>query len=113
MKLSDSKLINNTLTKLLKDQEIGEKDLDAARVLLTAMVIGPDKAKVKRFANCKDFEKYWENLEKPGVFKDGQVHINIEKGDIEFLMMVNVAEGLMQTSLAPSSEAKETKGSET
>jgi len=97
MKLSDAKLINDLIITMLNEKEIAIEDVNATRLLLTTLVLGADKRKVKRFANCTDFDEYWCNLEKCGVFtKDGEVRVDIEKGDMEFLMMVNVAKGLME-----------------
>lgn len=97
MKVSDAKTINDTLIQMVKDKEIGLEDLDAAKVLLTAMVIGANKRKVKAFANCNKFEFYWRNLETPGIFKDGKVDVDIEENDIDFLLKVNVAKGFLET----------------
>lgn len=97
MNVGDIKAINDLIPKMIKDREIAVEDINATRLCLATLFLGGNKRKVKKVANCRGFNSYWGNLEKSGYFNEkGEVYIDVEKNDIEFIMMVLVAQGKLE-----------------
>jgi len=91
--------VEENLGNLVHDKVISEEDKPVFRLLLVAMKHGAIKETVKRFADCEEFDKWWDNLVKAGIFKDGKV-IFTAKDDatftIEFIMYGLVARGYVE-----------------
>ena len=89
--------LNQAVIDLEKKNVYGPELNDVAKVCVACLYLGANKRKVKRLANCKNFEEYWSNLEKNHYFNEDQT-INLEDldTDIPFVMMINCAKGFVE-----------------
>jgi len=84
--------VNNLIAKRL----FGEEERDLARVCLACLLLGVNKKKVRKVADCDKFEEYWKNLEEAHYFSDDQ-KIDIEplETDVPFVLMMKCAKGTL------------------
>lgn len=84
--------VNNLIAKRL----FGGKERDVARVCLACLFLGANKRKVRKIADCKKFEEYWDNLEKTHYFsEDKTIDIEALDTDIPFVLMIKCAKGTL------------------
>lgn len=87
--------LDDEVTNLIKQRVINKEEFDVARVCLACLFLGADKTKVKKLANCSDFEAYWLRLKAAGYFNEDKT-INIEDltdNSIPFVLMICCAKG--------------------
>ena len=96
----------NLLRKMVKDNEIGNKDKPVYRFLIGLFRYGADFGKVVEWTGTpeKDAKGWWRNLEKAEYIKKNSSKIHIDRdfwktGDICFHLMGACAQGYIKRSL--------------
>jgi hypothetical protein len=96
----------NLLRKMVKDNEIGKKDIPVYRFLIGLFRYGADYDKVVEWTGTpkKDAKEWWTNLEKAEYIKGKSKKIYLDKGfwktnDICFLLMGACAQGYISRRL--------------
>ena len=96
----------NLLRKMVKDNEIGKKDIPLYRFLIGLFRYGADYNKVVEWTGTPDFEakEWWKNLEGGEYIKKNSKKIHIDKdfwktGNICFHLMGACAQGYITRRL--------------
>lgn len=88
--------IENLLVDLVRENIIDIDSVDVTRVTLSFLKYFPDRRKAKKVANCKKFDEYWDNLVLNYYTKDRKICIPQDFDTLSFLVMILVAEGVLQ-----------------
>jgi len=89
--------LDHEIEELINNNLFGEEEKDVARVCLACLMIGVNKRKVRKLANCEKFDVYWSNLEKNHYFtNDGKIDIDSLDDDIPFVLMMKCADGMLE-----------------
>jgi len=89
--------LDNQINTLIEKRLFGKEEADLARVCLACLFLGANKSEVRKVADCKNFDVYWNNLARNRYFtKDKKIDIDCLDTDIPFLLMMKCAQGILE-----------------
>lgn len=107
--MTTRKKIESTVKNWLATEVINEDDVVAAKVLLAAMNIGPNADRIAKFVGVprSQVREIGTRMRASEIWTDGRVEVEAigqkgreEDGDMEFLLHIGVARGLIRRHVA-------------